>query len=1306
MGIPLLFLFILLAFSADAQNPSVRVFEDWNTTSGTQNDFQRCVTRSMSFGGAVYYYLCGSTLNSSGNYDLLVQKKNSSGTVLWSQTYNGAGNGNDYATDIQISSGGSVYVSGTYYKNSTDSNNAIIIKYNNSGTQQWAYTYNGTGSRHDAFAAMQLSTNTLVAVGSTWKDTTNKFDFLMARVDTNGNSVWTQNWNYNNLNDGSVNLWNKGTTIYVAGGAQAATTTYKYAVVSVKLSDGSILGSQVTGGNAFGIDQVTDIQTDGSNYLYVTGGVLNANTLYDWKTIKLDTTLNIIWSASYDGGDSLIDIATGLTVDQVGNVIVTGYKTDATSGKDYVTIKYSSGGTQRWVKTFDGGINQSDSASCIVVSKTDTNKIYVSGYSYNGSSKDYWTMKYDGQGNQKWDIGFNNIYNTDDRATAIALDTLGNIIVAGQNKLNDSTHTYTTVKYIEKDVTLPDDTIPYTSNSFIYTQNRGQIWGTDSVTHPEIKYYVINSMPKIYFMDTAVSYVFAKLDTSSSSAHVDTLARVDMKFKNSNNNLRIRAMEERDDYENFFLGHIPEGRSKVPNYNQLVSFDVWSSVDVVFSSNLAGMKYYFICKPLGGGNSASQIDLFYNGADSVKVDGSGQLIIYTPLGNIIQPKAAAWQLDANGNYQSLGWQPSYSIVGTNEVKFSNFGSFNSSLPIIIAVDWGNITPTTNQDNLWWSTFYGGGTFDKFKDVKVNPAGKQMACGNTQSSNFPVTTGVIQTLFGMGTYASAIVVQFKPDNSRDWATYFGGSTTTTSWAQTQAEGLDIDRNSLTGDILITGTTSTNNLPLQSWGNAYFQNSINNGCTTCVLSTDAFIAKISGNGQTLIWSTYWGGSGQEIAYELHVNALDPYDIYIGGVSTSTDNPFPNTLPSWSAGEGFFMHFDYLGNDIYGSHIGNPGSGRVYSIVVDNYGDVVLVGEIGAGTSFPVQLPSSGNTGNSSFAGGGLGDAFITKLSDDPTPSVIWSMYYGGTRSELAFDIVSSPYQTTVRYWVIGNALKIGVNNGLPPLFNPGGGAYFDNTWNGGNLDAFVLELDINGNIPWATIYGGNGEDYGRSIAVDNATNVYITGETTSSDLNSNGAFPSPNLSGGYLKTTVGGPGDLYLACFASGTRAPVWGTYYGGGYEEWTPAVACYYNSTLYLTGSFAGSSTFPLYSGPGCTGAGTPYTDFAFSSSTMSYKKASIAGFCLGPIFPSVEEENNNGFGVTVFPNPTDGVVTIYGQLNSPEDVVIEVYDVLGQLVYQQTEKSTMTVNTQIDMSAFANGVYMINVRAGESSTNRKVILQQ
>lgn len=1272
---------LTLSITGFSQNPSVRVYEDWNVTSGTQNDMQRCVTRSKALGGTTYYYLCGSTLNSSGNYDILIQKKSASGTVLWSQTYNGAGNKDDYATDVQISNSGSVYVSGTFFKNSTDSNNAIILKYSASGSQQWAYTYNGTGSRHDAFAAMQLSTSAVVAVGTTWKNTTNMYDMLAVRCDTNGNSVWVQNWDYSALNDGAVNLWNSGTKVYIAGGAQSASTTYKYAVVNVKFSDGSIQGSTVTGGTAFGIDQVTDIQTDGSMYMYVTGAVLNANTLYDWKTIKLDTALNIIWSAVYDSGDSLNDIATGLTIDQVGNVIVTGYKTDATSGKDYVTIKYRSNGTQQWVSSFDGGINAADSATAIVVSPTDTNKIYVTGFSYNVSSKDYWTLKYDAAGNRKWDIGFNNIYNTDDRGLAIALDTLGNIIVAGQNKLNDSTHTYTTVKYIEKSTTLPDDTITYVSNSIIFIQNNDQLLDSDTMQRPEIKYYMMTTADDVYFMDTAVSFVLSKLDTTATLN--DTLCRVDMKFEGANSDLRIRSLDKREDYSNFFLGHLPEGRSCVPHYNQLVSFDVWDNVDVVFGNSMTGLKYYFICKPLGGGSSASQIDLKFEGADSVKINGSGQLVIYTKLGTIIQEKAAAWQLDANGDYSALGWQPSYTILGTNEVGFTSFGSYNNAYPIVIAIQRGpQPPPPVTIQNLNWSTFFGGGQ-DAFLDIAVSiNTGEVAVGGHTTSALFPATPGAAFPTFP-GWMQSAVIVKFHQDHTLHWASFYGGDLLASGnpGATTQIYGVDFDAQD---NIFFTGTTQAINLPLQPWGSSYYQS--NQLSSTCIGCVDAFIGRMREDGTALDWATYYssGAFGTEIAYSVKVSPFNG-DVYMVGYGSTI--PTYNTA-AWhnSGASGFIVRFDQIG---IRQTAGKMGMGRVYDVTIDALGNAVVCGYVTSGSNFTLTAPTTPPTGNSTFAGGAA-DAFVAKIQANSTNTLIWSIFFGGSGDDYANGIAVTP----AKEYIVTGSTTSSYSAGLPPIYDPGSGAYYQNSLNG-NSDAFVAMFNPVGTMLWATYYGGSDDEVGQDVAVDGVANIYITGHVESTDM----PLPSPNLLNGYNHSDYDASPDSYVAGFWHGTYAPVWATYFGASNDQWGHGLGCDGTSELYLTGWTQTLNDFPLATG---SGSPTPYFD-----GVVAGTKGFVSAFDLNTVLAvGMSDPVANSLQIGLYPNPTSDILYISGPTNSSEPVVIEIYDVLGNLVYLETLPACSNCNHSVNLSEMACGMYLVKVTSGITCTSEKIVIQR
>ncbi len=1295
---------LALSVQGISQNPTVKVYEDWHSSSGTQNNFQRALVRSKGLGGATYYYTCGSTLNSSGNYDILIQKKNSSGTVLWSQTYNGAGNGNDYGADVQISTTGSVYVCGTYYKNSTDSNNAIILKYNASGTQQWAYTYNGAGSRHDVFAAMQISTNAIVGVGTTYKGSTNLYDMLVARIDSSGNQVWTQTWDHLNLNDVAVNLWNNGTKVYIAGGAQSATTTYKYAVFNVKLSDGSIQGSTVTGGTAFGFDQLTDIQYDVNGYIYLTGGVLNTGTLYDIETVKLDSALNIIWSATYSSSGAYNDVGSGITIDQVGNVIVTGYRTTATSGKDYVTIKYSSGGTQRWVSTFDNGTNETDSATCITVNPTDTNKIYVSGYSVYNGTKDYWTLKYDGLGNLKWDIGFDHVADLDDRAFAIAVDSAGNVIVEGQNVLRDGTRSYSTVKYIEKSTMLPMDTISMPFTNYEFTENRGQLIHTDTTLAPEVKYYTLHRSPQVYFSDTSVSYVLRKIDTLSGS---DSTVRVDMKFVNDNTGTRIRPLEVRENYYNFFHPHCAAGLGHVQNFDQLISFNVWNNVDIIYGSNLEGLKYYFICKPGGGGNPAAQIDLKYEGADSVKIGGSGQLIIYTKLGTIVQPKAAAWQLDASGNYQSLNWQPSYTLLGTNEVGFTSFGSYNSSLPLVIAVDWGykSLAPPTNwyQNNVWSTFIEGLDVVECGLGATTTTGGHLVTTGTTKSWNYPVQAGYDLSFSGA---QDAYITRYNQGNDIAWSTFCGGYADET--------GYDVAEQT-NGNFVLFGNTAGDDLvPL---GGGYQDG------TNILFDYTYFLTEVNNLGNAQTWYTYFGGNDDEFMNYTGTLDIDASgNIFIAGRTESNAStegfPIQNLSGAYNQGtfgggteDGFIAKFSPSHALLWSTFFGGSGSWEHVSSIKVHLGELYITGETST-TSTNTTCAGNASGGFPLCNGGyfqssnqGLMDAFIARF--DANGALVWSTFFGGNGSEQENQLI---LYTKLLYVAGGTSTSTGQasanwctpsTNGTFPLCNPGGAATFNSSPVGtGAGDLFIAAFDITNtnSLEWSTYLTDLGGAH--AMTVDASGNVFIVGDTKN-NLGANAIdagnnyYYQPNNADGSGNTTDGFIVEVDPA------HTLVWATHYGGHSgtptfnDETIHGVAVTGSTELFITG-IASSLNFP-------------------------YRCDDVPAYCyeeqnsgqLQDIFCAkfdltggvgIQETQTSQTEFSLYPNPAANQLTIQLGNNIEEGSSFVIYNSIGQVVYS-LDLSSMGQNRifSIDIAFLSTGMYVARLETPSGSSAERFI---
>jgi hypothetical protein len=180
-------------------------------------------------------------------------------------------------------------------------------------------------------------------------------------------------------------------------------------------------------------EEPTGMIVDTSGNVYVTG-YGGAPDFYAFVTIKYNASGQEEWRAGYFFPNS-INFATAIAIDHAGNVYVTGTSgTFGSGGWDYVTIKYSSSGQQQWVAQYNGPDNSDDRASAIAVD--DLGNVYVTGTS--GVSADYATLKYNGSGQQQWVAR----YSAQGNSVAIGVDNLGNVYVTGS-----SSGDYATIKY-------------------------------------------------------------------------------------------------------------------------------------------------------------------------------------------------------------------------------------------------------------------------------------------------------------------------------------------------------------------------------------------------------------------------------------------------------------------------------------------------------------------------------------------------------------------------------------------------------------------------------------------------------------------------------------------------------------------------------------------------------------------------------------------------------------------------------------------------------------------------------------------
>ncbi|MBK7447380.1 MAG: SBBP repeat-containing protein [Ignavibacteria bacterium] len=186
----------------------------------------------------------------------------------------------------------------------------------------------------------------------------------------------------------------------------------------------------INGGNA--------VVTDSLGNVYVTG---SEGSPPDIVTIKYSSSGQQEWLSRYNGSGNGRDGANSIKIDNKGNIIVAGKSEGIGTSYDFITIKYSPSGEQKWFTSYAGFGNQYDEISSIDIDSKDN--IYITGL----SNENYATIKYDSSGNQQW-IKFYGTENNFSYASAIIIDKYGNIYITGQSGENSTNSVdIVTIKY-------------------------------------------------------------------------------------------------------------------------------------------------------------------------------------------------------------------------------------------------------------------------------------------------------------------------------------------------------------------------------------------------------------------------------------------------------------------------------------------------------------------------------------------------------------------------------------------------------------------------------------------------------------------------------------------------------------------------------------------------------------------------------------------------------------------------------------------------------------------------------------------
>lgn len=246
--------------------------------------------------------------------------------------------------------------------------------------------------------------------------------------------------------------------------------------------------------------------------------------------------------------------------------------------------------------------------------------------------------------------------------------------------------------------------------------------------------------------------------------------------------------------------------------------------------------------------------------------------------------------------------------------------------------------------LTWATYYGGSNADWGSDITVDELGNIIFTGQTSSKDFPVLNAYQPALKGA---TNAFVVKFNNTGVRQWATYYGGSGSEQSWGIT---------NDAANNIYFCGKTSSVDFPMV----AAFQGVYGGG------ADDAFFVKLNTANGNPIWSTYYGGSGDDWGTAVAADALG--NVFLGLYTNSpagiaTAGAF-QTVYGGGTYDGGLVKFTNTGIQVWGTYIGGNQTDCVTGIAIDMNNNITLSSNTSS-PNFPVNNCSFQNVFQGSSA-----------------------------------------------------------------------------------------------------------------------------------------------------------------------------------------------------------------------------------------------------------------------------------------------------------------------------------------------------
>ena len=611
-----------------------------------------------------------------------------------------------------------------------------------------------------------------------------------------------------------------------------------------------------------------------------------------------------------------------------------------------------------------------------------------------------------------------------------------------------------------------------------------------------------------------------------------------MKFIGSSPKLRIRKEKHLPGNYHFFLGNNKEHwASNIRSFSEIKYHSVYNQIDFNYFESDEHLKYDIVVHP---GGRIEDIRLKYLYLDSLYLDDLGKLFLINSAADLIETIPRAYQITASGDTL---WRNCRFQLKNGEVSFSLTGAYDKSLPLVI-------------DPLLRFSSYSGSYSDNFGFTATYDTSGFLYSGSISFGNrYPVTTGAFMTDFaGM---VDVSISKFSKDGSTlIYSTYLGGSSTEIPHSLVIGPG---------NELFIFGVTGSSDFPVLP--NAF--DTIFHGGTSVNYSangasfpygTDIYVSRLSANGDSLLASTFIGGSRNDginaarrlaPSYpdtSLNLNYGDIFrgeivvdhegNTYVASCSNSADfpvssNAFQSTYGKRLDGVLFKFNKD-LDTLIWSGYLGGSDMDAVFSVKLSDDESRLVV----TGATASHDFPTSSGSLFPQFRGG-VNDGILAMI-DNKNFQLLRSTYFGGSGLDISY-FVDFDFDGDI--YVTGNSDS-------PDLTRIGNPAVYSNS------GQFIARLDNQmTQIKMLTRFG-SGRHFPElsptALLVDDCKNIYVSGWGGETNAFSRSKHPIINirdmpLSADAFQTSTDGS-DFYFIVFSENADSLIYASYFGGNISD--------------------------------------------------------------------------------------------------------------------------------------------------------------